>query len=128
MKITPFLLFFLLFTIIIAAPPAALQFVGNTNLLNPGFWSLFFFMSAITLAILVLMLTVKAKKPDYFVQAFMGGTTFKILASLVFIMVFLAQHTVNKMVFMCDFLYIYLLNTAFEIYVLLRNLRHEKLR
>jgi hypothetical protein len=128
MKITPFLLLFLAFTIVIAIPPAALQFTGNTDILNQGFWSLFFFISAITLVILVLMLTVRAKKPDYFVQAFMGGTTFKILASLVFIMVFLAQHTVNKLVFMADFLYIYLLNTAFEIYVLLRNLRHEKLR
>jgi hypothetical protein len=128
MKITPFLLFFLLFTVVIAVPPAVLQFTGNTHLLNPGFWWLFFFISALTLAILVLMLTVRAKKPDYFVQAFMGGTTFKILASLVFIMVFLAENTVNKFVFMGDFLYIYLLNTAFEIYVLLRNLRHEKLR
>ena len=128
MKTAPFLLIFVLFTGVIAAPPAILSFRGNTDLLNPGFWSLFLFMSGLTLAALLLMLTVHAKKPEYFVQAFMGGTTFKILGCLVFIMVFLAQNSIHKFVFMGDFLYIYLLNTAFEIYVLLRNLRHQKLR
>jgi hypothetical protein len=128
MKTIPFLAVFILFTVIIAAPPAILGFSGNSQLLNAGFWSLFLFMSALTLAVLLLMLTVHAKNPDYFVQAFMGGTTFKILACLIFIMVFLARNSVNKFVFMGDFLYIYLLNTAFEIYVLLRNLRHQKLR
>ena len=85
-------------------------------------------MSALTFLVLMLMLVVNEKKPDYFAQAFLGGTTIKILACLIFIYVFLSNNRLNKLVFMADFFYIYLLNTVFEIYVLLRNLRHKNLR
>lgn len=128
MKIVPVILFFLVFTLIIALPPAVLQYSGTTGLLNPGFWMIFLFMSALTLAVLMLMLIVYQKNAEYFAQAFLGGTTIKILASLIFIFVFLANNKVNKLVFVADFFYIYLLNTGFEIYVLLRNLRHKNLR
>jgi len=47
---------------------------------------------------------------------------------MIFIYVFLSNNRLNKLVFMADFFYIYLLNTVFEIYVLLRNLRHKNLR
>jgi len=70
----------------------------------------------------------KNKNQEYFTPAFLGGTTFKILACLIFIFVFLRNKPVDKHVFLADFAYIYLLNTAFEIYVLLRNLRHENLK
>jgi hypothetical protein len=128
MNIARTIILFLLFTLIIAVPPAILQFSGNSTWLNPGFWSIFFFMSVLTFLVLMLMLIVHQKNADYFAQAFLGGTTLKILGCLVFIFVFMANNTINKLVFGVDFFYIYLLNTAFEIYVLLRNLRHEKLR
>jgi hypothetical protein len=35
---------------------------------------------------------------------------------------------VNKYVFVADFFYIYFLNTAFEVYSLLCNLRNQNLR
>jgi len=80
MKILPSILLFLLFTFIIAVPPLVLQYTGNADWLNPGFWMIFFFMSALTFLVLMLMLVVNEKKPDYFAQAFLGGTTIKILA------------------------------------------------
>ena len=40
---------------------------------------------------------------------------------------FLAKNKVNKYVFLADFFYVYLLNMVFEVYVLLRNLRHKNL-
>jgi hypothetical protein len=128
MKITQAILFFLLFTLIIAIPPAALQYSGNTGLLNTGFWTLFAFMSALTFFVLITILIVQQKNREYYAQAFLGATTVKILACLIFIFVFISNNTVNKVVFMCDFLYIYLLNTVFEVSVLLRNLRHKNLR
>lgn len=128
MKIGPIIAFFLLFTLIIAVPPVILQYSGNGNLLNTGFWTIFLFMSVLTFLVLMLMMVVYQKNAEYFAQAFLGGTTVKILGCLIFIFVFLANNKVNKLIFGVDFFYIYLLNTGFEIYVLLRNLRHKNLR
>jgi len=128
MKIGPIIAYFILFTIIIAIPPAVLQYSGHNSLLNPGFWTLFGFMSAITFIVLMIMLVVDLKNPEYFAQAFLGGTTLKILASLVFIFVFFANNKINKPVFAADFFYTYILNTAFEINTLLRNLRRKNQR
>ncbi len=85
-------------------------------------------MSALTLLVLSIMLIVDKKNPDYFAQAFLGGTTLKILAALAFIFIFRAKNHVDKAVFLGDFMYIYLLNTVFEVYILLRNLRLKNLR
>jgi hypothetical protein len=128
MKISHVILYFVLFTFLIALPPLALQYTGNTGLLITGFWTVFFFMSGLTFFALMLMLIVGQKKPDYFAQGFLGGTTLKILVSLVFIFVFVRNNTINKPVFLADFAYIYLLNMAFEIYILFRKLQHENLR
>ncbi len=128
MKISLTTLYFLLFTILIAAPPFALQSTGNTALLTTRFWTVFFYMSGLTFFVLMIMLIVGQKHPDYFAQAFLGGTTLKILASLIFILVFVRNNTLNKSIFLADFAYIYLLNMTFEVYILLRKLRHENLR
>jgi hypothetical protein len=128
MKILLSVFSFLLFIIIIAIPPALLQYTGNTSLLANDFWTVFIFMSVLTLLLVAGMLAAKQKNQEYFTPAFLAGTTIKLLACLIFIFVFVVRNTTNKHVFLVDFIYIYLLNTAFEIYVLLRNLRHEKLR
>ncbi|MDP9048500.1 MAG: hypothetical protein M3N14_10205 [Bacteroidota bacterium] len=128
MKITSTVLYFILFTVMIAVPPLALQYTGNNSWLAAGFWATFIFMAVLTILLLTGMLAVKQKNQEYFTQAFLAATTFKILACLVYIFVFLRKNAVDKHVFLADFVYIYLLNTAFEIYVLLRNLRHENSR
>jgi len=128
MKITSVVLLFLLFTLITALPPLALQYGGYPGFIAAGFWIIFFFMSGLTLLLLMGMLIAKQKGQEYFTPAFLAGTTVKILACLIFIFAFLAKYDTNKHVFLSDFLYIYLLNTVFEIYVLLRSLRHKNLR
>jgi hypothetical protein len=128
MKITSSIFLFLLFIVFIAVPPAVLQYTGNTSLMAAGFWTTFAFMSGVTFLIVLVMLLVGNKNQEHLTPAFLGGTTFKLLAFLIFIFVFLRKNPGNKGVFLGDFLYIYLLNTAFEVYILLRNLRHEKLR
>jgi hypothetical protein len=66
--------------------------------------------------------------PTMFTEAFMGATVVKILGCLIFILVLTHQTKVDKYVFVGGFFYIYFLNTAFEIYILLRTLRHKILR
>lgn len=128
MKIFPSILAFLIFTLILAIPPVILQYSGNTDLLVPHFWLVFFYMSALTLLVVALILFVQYKNQEYYAQAFMGGTTVKILACLAFIVIFAAKNKVNKHIFLADFFYIYFLNMGFEVYLLLRNLRHKNLR
>lgn len=128
MKVAPSILSFLVFIIAIALPPALLQYTGNTGLLAAGFWTIFGFMSGLTFLVLLLMLIVGSKNQEHLTPAFLGGTTFKILACLIFIFAFLHKNAPDKVAFLGDFLYVYLLNTVFEVYILLRNLRHKNLR
>jgi len=128
MKIYQAILFFLWFTFIIAIPPYALSRYGHANLITPDFWLIFSFLSGLTLLLVASILIIRQMYPGMFSETFMGATVVKILACLIFIVILLAKNKVNKHVFLGDFFYIYFLNTAFEVYILLRTLRHKKLR
>jgi hypothetical protein len=128
MKVLPSIFAYLGFVLLLSIMPVAAQHNGYADWLVPNFWLIFFFISALTLLVLGSILIVQNKKEDYYVQAFLASTTVKILACLFFIIIFLAKNKVNKYVFLADFFYVYLLNMVFEVYVLLRNLRHKNLR
>ncbi len=128
MKISQAILYFFLFTIVLALPPLALIYTGNAVLLAKGFWIVFGFISGLTFLVLLMMLIVEQKSNEYFAQAFLGGTTFKLLACLIFVLVFIKKMHPEKVIFVVDFMYLYFLNTVFEIYGLLRNLRNQNLR
>ena len=128
MKIYYAIFFFVWFTFIIAIPPYYLQNYGNADMITPHFWLIFFFLAGLTLLVVTGILIVRQMYPNMFSEAFMGGTVVKILACLIFVLVLLAKNKVNKYVFVGDFFYIYFLNTAFEVYILLRTLRHKILR
>ena len=117
---------YLLFVIVIAIPPVILQQIKVNNLLINDFWVLFSFMSFLTLVVLFTLLIVNEKSPDFFTQAFLGATTVKFLVSIIFI--FAIRKNQDKAIFIGDFMYIYFLNTIFEIYLLLFNLRHKNSR
>ncbi len=119
---------FFLFTIVMALPPLALIFTGNNNWIIPGFWLLFAFVGGLTLAALISVLMSQKGSPETYTQVFMGATVFKLLACLVFVLVYVMNNKVDKPVFMLNFIYLYFLNTGFEIYVLLCNLRNQNLR
>ena len=128
MKILPSILAYLVFVILLAILPVTAQHNGYDDWLVTHFWLIFFFLSGLTFLVLSSILFVQQKNKEYYVQAFLAATTVKILACLVFIVVFLMKNKVNKYVFLADFFYVYLLNMVFEVYVLLRNLRHKNLR
>src|ERR1700722_4117443 len=125
MKIYQALLFYLWFTIIIAIPPYALKGYWHCDPVMADFWLVFAFLSGISLLVVAGILVVRQMYPTMFTEAFMGGTVFKILACVVFALVFLSKNKVEKYVFVGDFFYVYFLNTAFEVYILLRTLRHK---
>ena len=94
----------------------------------PKFWILFGYIAVLTLLVTGTVLFVQRKNSELYAQAFLAGTTVKILCTLFFIVVFLRKNQVDKLVFAADFFYIYFLNMAFEVYGLLRNLRNQNLR
>ena len=128
MKATTTLIAFLIFILVIAIPPAALILTGQGAYIIPKFWILFGYISVLTLLVIVMVLFVQRKNSELYAQAFLAGTTVKILGTLFFVLVFLRKNQVDKLVFAADFFYIYFLNMAFEVYGLLRNLRNQNLR
>ena len=128
MKATTTLIAFLIFVLVIAIPPAALILTGKSAYIIPKFWILFGYISVLTLLVIGMVLFVQRKNSELYAQAFLAGTTVKILGTLFFVLVFLRKNQVDKLVFAADFFYIYFLNMAFEVYGLLRNLRNQNLR
>ncbi|MDO3640453.1 hypothetical protein [Mucilaginibacter sp. L3T2-6] len=128
MKIYYAIFFFVWFTFIIAIPPYYFEHYTTAKIITPQFWLVFFFLAGLTLLVVTGVLIVRQMFPNMFSEAFLGATVVKILACLVFVLVLLAKNKVNKYVFVGDFFYIYFLNTAFEVYILLRTLRHKILR
>jgi hypothetical protein len=128
MKVIPSILAYVLFVVLLAIAPAAMQYNGEAEWLAPHFWLMFFFVSGITLIGLAGILIVQKRNKEFYVQAFLVSTTVKILACMIFIVIYTMKNKTNKYVFVSDFFYVYLLNMVFEIYLLIRNLRHQKSR
>jgi hypothetical protein len=128
MKVLRSILAYLFFLLLLTIPPILLQRNGNTDMFVQRFWLIFFYISGLTFLVVCSILFVQFKNKEYYAQAFLVGTTVKILACLFFIVIFLKENKVNKFAFLSDFFYTYLLNMVFEVYLLLRNLRHKNLR
>src|SRR5580700_2744932 len=106
MKIYQAILFYLWFTIIIAIPPYWLSKYGHADLIIPQFWLIFAFLSGLTLLVVASILIIRQMYPNMFSEAFMGATVVKILACLIFVLVFLSKNKVEKHVFLGDFFYV----------------------
>ncbi|RWY47100.1 hypothetical protein [Mucilaginibacter gilvus] len=128
MKTKTAIIAFLIFAILLAAPPVALIFSGHSNLLVPHFWLMFAFITGLTFLVMVAIIITKQVNPENYAQTFLATTVFKLLACLAFLVVFIMKIKVDKPVFVGNFFYLYFLNTAFEVYVLLRNLRNQNLK
>ncbi len=55
----------------------------------------------------------------------LGGVFIRLLGSLGFVLVYLNKTKVDPILFVVNFFSVYFLFTVFEIYCLLRNLRHQ---
>ncbi|GAB3913315.1 hypothetical protein GCM10028826_25760 [Mucilaginibacter boryungensis] len=103
-------------------------YTGQTEYIITKFWLLFGYLSALTLMVIITVLTVQKNNKELYAPSFLASTTVKILATLFFVLFFLRKNPVNRFAFAGDFFYVYFLNTAFEVYGLLRNLRNQNLR
>jgi F0F1-type ATP synthase assembly protein I len=128
LNLSKVLLSFIIFSALLAVPPIILTYVENGYWLITDFWGVFIFLSLLTLIATFAVLLVQKNNSEMYGQAFLAATTFKLLATLVFILIFIKETKPLKIVFVVDFMYLYFLNMAFEIYGLLRNLRNQNSR
>lgn len=128
MKLFKPIISFLIFTFFVALPPLFLTWFYAEDFLVPNFWGIFFFVAGATLIVTMVVLLVQQKNSEIYAQAFLGGTTFKLLACLIFVFVFIKKTHPPKLFFVVDFMYLYFVNIGFEVYYLLRTLRHQKSR
>ncbi len=119
---------FFVFTLLLAAIPLCLKLAGMQKLLAAQFWLMFAFIGFLTLTVLIFVLLIQKLMPEYFAQAFIASTVFKMLACLSFMLFLVLKTAVDKPVFLGNFFYLYFLNTGFEVYLLLRNLRNQNLK
>ncbi|MBL4676626.1 MAG: hypothetical protein JKY70_10545 [Mucilaginibacter sp.] len=116
---------FFLFTILLAAGPVWLSNTGHSDYLVPKFWVIFGFITFFTLIAILGVTLAQYRNPAMYAQIFLAMTVFKMLGCLAFALVFVLKIHIDTTVFALNFAYIYFLNTAFEVYFLLRNLRNQ---
>ena len=94
---------------------------GPLNFRNNLTWfTLGFFI--VSTALLHYFLTQSAKRsPQVFVRSFMAVTTIKLLAYLMFIVVFMMNRPPGGKVFVLHFLFLYFIYTSFETYQLFKS-------
>jgi len=124
-----FLRFSLIFSIIVAVAGGffyLLEVFDEKNIiLVPKFWVVFGFQFFITLiAYSVSMLGMK-KGAETGTFTIIGAITVKMLFSMGFVLAYLLKINVKGVSFAIQFFSLYFLFTAFEVYALLCNLRHQ---
>lgn len=110
-------------TLIVALPPAVMDYTGKGNLLIPGFWLIFQFFSSLTFLICLGVIWGQRQNETLGGQIFLGATTLKLVLCMTIALIYMNKYKVNDIVFVLNYFYLYLFYTAFEIYSLLSNLR-----
>ena len=126
MSLIKFSLSYLLFCLVLGTLAWFLPaiFPGETILVSK-FWLIFGFLGGITyIAYLMVYLGTK-RNPETGILAIMGSIALKMLFSMAFVLIYSVKHTGSGLVFVLNFFSLYLLFSFFEIYCLLRNLRHQ---
>ncbi|MET4545276.1 phage shock protein PspC (stress-responsive transcriptional regulator) [Pedobacter africanus] len=97
----------------------------GVTLLVSKFWVLFIFLAGITFIAYILADLGMKRNPEAGIMAIMGSIALKMLFSMAFVLIY-SQNTKEKgLVLVLNFFSLYLLFSFFEIYSLLRNLRHQ---
>ena len=129
MKISRYLTYFLIFNIVIALAPGYLELTNSPKSgLIPYFWQLFAAFSFLTLVTGLLSYLKLFSTSDGAVMTSLGSVAVKLLLWMIIAFIYIRNVKVGAADFLLDFFYLYLLNSVFEIYCLLRNLRNQNLR
>ena len=97
----------------------------NNVILVPKFWVLFGFLVMITIIAYIVSLMGLRNGGENSVHVLMGAIIIKLLFSMGFVLVYLLKFMVNSVIFAAEFFSLYFSFTAFEVYALLCNLRHQ---
>jgi hypothetical protein len=126
LSIARFTLSYVIYSCIIAAVAFAIPMVfSDPTLLIDRFWVIFFFLGGLTyIAYVMAQLGIK-RNPEVGIMAIMGSITLKMLFSLAFVLIYSQKGNQMGLKFLISFFSLYLLFSFFEIYCLLRNLRHQ---
>ncbi len=115
-------LFYIGFTLILGAIAGILP----ATLISEHFWLLFGFISGITFIAMLMSLIGANKGPETGVYTGIASIGLKLLFSMAFLLVYVMRFKPSDpILFGLNFFCLYLLFTAFELYVLLRNLRDQ---
>jgi len=125
-KFTSFYLIFIGLLIGITAVLPML-FPGAQLFVN-DFWLMFGFLAGITFIAYVLVDIGLKKDPEVGVMAIMGSIAIKMIFCMAFVLIYSIKEKGIGVVFLLNFFSLYLLFSVFEIYCLLRNLRHQNLK
>ena len=120
-----YLIFIGILITIIAVLPAV---IPDKQLFVKNFWVLFGFMAGITYIAYTLAAVGIKRDPEVGVMAIMGSIAVKMIFCMAFVLVYSIKAKGNGLIFVLNFFSLYFLFTAFEIYCLLRNLRHQNLK
>lgn len=126
MSLPRFIGYYILYTAVLAGIAIALPYIfPNVNLLATKFWLIFGFLSLLTLIAYILAFFGIKRNPETGVMAIMGSIVLKMIFSMAFVLIYSLNHKGKDLLFVFNFFSLYLLFTCFEIYGLLRNLRHQ---
>ena len=126
MTLSRFLFLFFGFTLIVGAGADLIErYNPSDTVLIPKFWVVFLTIALLTLIAFILSWFGIQKGGDISVFTILGGIVLKLLFCMVFVLVYLLKFKVNDIQFVVNFFSLYFLFTAFEVYCLLRNLRHQ---
>ncbi len=126
MSIKQFVFWFVIFTIILAGIALLIQqFTSVPEILTSDFWPVFFFLGGLTfIAYIVAFLGIK-RNPQMGVMTILGSIGIKMIFSMALVLIFSLKGKGIDLRFALIFFSLYLLFSAFEMYCLLRNLRHQ---
>lgn len=126
MSLSRFLLLFTGFTLLLGAGANLIEQLDPADtVLIPKFWVVFGTIALLTLIAFMLSWMGIKKGAEVSVFAILGGIVMKLLFCMVFVLVYLLKFKVNDIQFVVNFFSLYFLYTGFEVYCLLRNLRHQ---
>lgn len=126
MSLAKFTLSYLLYAACLAAIAYFLPFLfPDVKLLVSGFWGLFVFFAGITFIAYVLADLGIKRNPETGIMAIMGAIALKMIFSMAFVLIYSLNSKEKGIVMVLNFFSLYLLFSFFEIYALLRNLRHQ---
>ena len=126
MTIPKFTIYYLIYALVLAGIAYALPFLfPQVTLLVKKFWLVFCFLGGLTyIAYITAYFGIKMD-PQAGVMAIMGSIVLKMIFSMAFVLIYSLNNKQNGMIFVFNFFSLYLLFSFFEIYSLLRNLRHQ---